>query len=264
MARIPQDELDRLKREVAVERLAQARGVELRPHGANLLGLCPFHDDHEPSFVVTPAKNLWHCLGACQAGGSVVDFVMRAECVSFRYAVELLRAELGEAAGGRIEDAPVKKLPAVVTLDADDHALLRDVVGYYHQTLTQSPEALAYLERRGLRSSEMIARFQLGFANRTLTYRLPARGRTELRERLERLGILRESGHEHFNGCVVIPVVDEHGEVTELYGRKITPGLRKGTPLHLYLPAGRTAVSGISRRSRHRRRSSSARRSSTH
>jgi DNA primase len=239
VARIPETELDRLKREVAIERLARARGVELKPHGATLLGLCPFHDDHEPSFVVTPAKNLWHCLGACQAGGSVVDFVMRAECVSFRYAVELLRAELGEAAGRG--NAPAT-LPPAVTLDADDRALLRDVVRYYHQTLTQSPEALAYLEQRGLRSAEMIARFQLGFANRTLAYRLPARGRTELRERLERLGILRESGHEHFNGCVVIPVVDEHGEVTELYGRKITPGLRKGTPLHLYLPGPHRGV----------------------
>ncbi len=234
MARIPPDELDRLKREISVERLARARGVALQPHGANLLGLCPFHDDHEPSLVVTPAKNLWHCLGACQAGGSVVDFIMRAEGVSFRYAVELLRAELGEA--GRSGDAPTKQLPAVVALDADDRALLHDVVRYYHQTLTQSPEALAYLEQRGLRSAEMIERFQLGFANRTLAYRLPARGRTQLRERLQALGILRESGHEHFNGCVLIPVVDEHGEVTELYGRKITPGLRKGTPLHLYLP----------------------------
>lgn len=218
---------------MAVERLARVRGVELKPHGANLIGLCPFHDNHEPSFVVTPAKNLSHCLGACQAGGSVVDFVMRAECVSFRYALGLLRAELGEAAG-RGDDAPVKKLPAVVTPDADDRALLRDVVGYYHQTLTESPEALAYLERRGLRSAEMTRRFQLGVANRTLAYRLPARGRTKLRERLQRLGILRDSGHEHFNGCVVIPVIDEHGEVTEPYGRKITPSLRKGTPLHLY------------------------------
>jgi DNA primase len=242
MARIPETELDRLKREVAVERLARARGVELRAHGANLIGLCPFHDDHEPSFVVTPAKNLWHCLGACQAGGSVVDFVMRAECVSFRYAVELLRAELGEAAGRG--DAPAK-LPPAVTPDADDRALLRDVVRYYHQTLTESPEALAYLERRGLRSSEMITRFQLGFANRTLTYRLPVRGRTKLRERLQRLGILRESGHEHFNGCVVIPVIDEHGEVTEIYGRKITPALRKGTPLHLYLPGPHRGVWNI-------------------
>jgi hypothetical protein len=75
VARIPEAEIDRLKREVAVERLAQARGVELKAHGANLLGLCPFHDDHEPSFVVTPVKNLWHCLGACQAGGSVIDCI---------------------------------------------------------------------------------------------------------------------------------------------------------------------------------------------
>lgn len=63
-----------------------------------------------------------------------------------------------------------------------------------------------------------------------------------MRERLQTLGILRESGHEHFNGCVVIPVVDEHGEVSELYGRKITPGLRKGTPLHLYLPGPHRGV----------------------
>jgi len=239
VARIPPDELERLKREIAVERLAQARGVELKPHGANLLGLCPFHDDHEPSFVVTPAKNLWHCLGACQAGGSVIDFVMKAEGVSFRHAVERLRGELGGAGPVRTAGAD---LSVAVTPDADDRALLRDVVGYYHQTLTQSPEALAYLEQRGLRSSEMIARFELGFANRTLAYRLPARGRAELRRRLERLGILRESGHEHFNGCVVIPVIDEHGEVAELYGRKITPGLRKGTPLHLYLPGPHQGV----------------------
>jgi len=59
MARIPPAELERLKREVAVERLAEARGVRLERHGADLLGLCPFHDDHEPSLVITPAKKLW-------------------------------------------------------------------------------------------------------------------------------------------------------------------------------------------------------------
>jgi DNA primase len=239
VGRIPDAELERLKRDVAIERLAQARGVVLEPHGGNLIGLCPFHDDHEPSFVVTPAKNLWHCLGTCQAGGSVIDFVMKAEGVSFRHAVELLRGELGDAGPPRTASAD---LPVAVTPDADDRALLRDVVRYYHETLKQSPEALAYLEERGLRSAEMTERFQLGFANRTLAYRLPARGRTKMRERLQRLGILRESGHEHFNGCVVIPVVDEHGEVTEIYGRKITPNLRKGTPLHLYLPGPHRGV----------------------
>ena len=68
MARIPEAELERLKREVRVERLAEARGVVLARHGADLRGLCPFHEDREPSLVITPAKNLWHCLGACRTG----------------------------------------------------------------------------------------------------------------------------------------------------------------------------------------------------
>jgi DNA primase len=92
MARIPEAELERLRAEVAVERLAEARRVALARKGADLVGLCPFHEDHEASLVITPAKNLWHCLGACQAGGSPIDWVMRAEGVSFRHAVELLQA----------------------------------------------------------------------------------------------------------------------------------------------------------------------------
>ena len=78
MARIPQDELDRIKRETDLVALVQAAGVELERRGKDLVGRCPFHDDHEPSLVVTPAKNLWQCLGACGEGGSVVDWVMKA------------------------------------------------------------------------------------------------------------------------------------------------------------------------------------------
>ena len=66
--------------------------MELRTAGADLTGCCPFHEDrHAVAGDHRPAKNLWHCLGACQAGGSVIDWVMRAEGVSFRHAVELLR-----------------------------------------------------------------------------------------------------------------------------------------------------------------------------
>jgi len=86
MARIPEEELRRLKREVDLVRLVRRRGVELAPHGEDLIGLCPFHDDREPSLVVSPAKNLWHCLGACGEGGSVIDWVMKSEGVSFRHA----------------------------------------------------------------------------------------------------------------------------------------------------------------------------------
>ncbi len=243
MARIPDAEVERLKREVSVERLAAARGVELKRHGADLLGLCPFHDDREPSLVVSPEKNLWHCLGACQAGGSSIDWVMRDRGVSFRHAVELLRADLPTANG----DEVVKKaaLPAVVESDAEDAELLRQVVGFYRETLKESPEALEYLEARGLMDSELIERFQLGYANRTLGYRLPAKttkAGKEMRERLRRLGVLRKSGHEHFNGSLVVPVFDGE-QVVEMYGRKVQgERLRKGTPLHLYLPGPHRGV----------------------
>jgi DNA primase catalytic core len=250
MARIPAAELERVKRDVSLVRLVEQRGVALRQHGADLIGRCPFHDDHNPSLVVTPATNLWHCLGACQRGGSVIDWVMVAAGVSFRHAVELLRADTPSlAAAAASSPAPkrstIVKLPAPVDRDADDRLLLTEVVDYYHATLKQSPEALRYLAQRGLQSGEMIDHFRLGFADRTLGYRLPAKTRqagAELRGRLQRLGILRASGHEHFNGSIVIPICDSVGDVAELYGRRITPNLRPGTPLHLYLPGPHRGV----------------------
>ena len=243
MARIPDHELEQLKARVSIQRLVEARGVELKRHGADLHGCCPFHDDKTPSLVVSPAKNLWHCLGACNTGGSVIDWVMRAEGVSFRHAVELLRNDApslaAASAAPAVKHSTVRKLATPVEADTGDAALLGQVIDYYHATLQQSPEALAYLEQRGLASPELIDHFQLGFANRTLGLRLPEKNRkagAEVRARLQRLGVLRDSGHEHFNGSLVVPVFDVAGNVVEVYGRKITPNLRPGTPLHLYLP----------------------------
>jgi len=245
MARISESDIERLKSEVSLQRLAEGSGIELKRHGTDLLGLCPFHDDREPSLVISPKKNLWHCLGACQAGGTVIDWVMRMNGVSFRHAVELLKQGLPSLAAAPVKRTTVRALPPPITIDADDQALLNQVIGYYHDTLKESPEALAYLKARGLEHPEIIDRFKLGFANRTLGLRLPEKNRKageEMRSRLQRIGILRESGHEHFNGSLVIPVLDEQGNVTEIYGRKITDGLRKGTPLHLYLPGAHRGV----------------------
>jgi DNA primase catalytic core len=248
MARIPEDEVERLKREVSVQRLAEARGIKLVRHGANLLGKCPFHNDRTPSLVITPAKNLWNCLGACNAGGTCIDWVMRADGISFRHAVELLKADhlpLAAAPIQPVKVGTVRKLPPPVEREADDRLLLLQVVDYYNETMKQSPEAMKYLQSRGLTSPEIIDRFKLGFANRTLGYRLPAKNRAagaEMRGRLQRLGVIRESGHEHFNGSIVIPVLNSSGEVVEMYGRKVTPNLREGTPDHLYLPGAHAGV----------------------
>lgn len=251
MPRIPDDLLERIKAEVSLERLAERRGVELKRHGADLIGLCPFHDDHEPSLVLSPAKNLWHCLGACQTGGSPIDWVMKAEGISFRHAVEVLLAEHFPLEARRpLAAAPpkhstVRTLSLPVEPEAGDEEVLRQVVGYYHHTLKESPEALAYLEKRGLVHPELVDRFQLGYSNRTLGLRLPLMNRKsgfEVRTRLQRLGLFRDSGHEHFVGSLVIPVFDEAGHVTEIYGRKIRDDLRPGTPLHLYLPGPHRGV----------------------
>jgi DNA primase catalytic core len=249
MARIPEAEVERLKAEVSVQRLAEARGIKLERRGADLIGLCPFHEDHNPSLIITPAKNLWHCLG-CGKGGSVIDWVIKSKGVSIRHALELLRANHPSlAAPGSIirsrGTTAAVKLDAPFKIDADDQSALNQVVDYYHQTLKQSPEALKYLQSRGLEHPEMIDHFRMGFSNRTLGYRLPERNRkdgAEIRGRLQRLGIIRESGHEHFTGSIVIPVIDLDGNVREIYGRKITEGLRQGTPLHTYLPGPHKGV----------------------
>ncbi len=252
MARFPDTEVQRLKDEIAVQRLVEAAGVELKKVGKDLSGQCPFHDDDTASLVVTPAKNLWHCFG-CQCGGGPIDWVMKLKGVSFRHAVELLKDDSALAAeslssGEPVKRATVRTLPPPVALDADDRALLVQVVDYYHQTLKQSPEALAYLQSRGLNHPELVEHFKLGYANRTLGLRLPNKQRASgagIRTRLEKIGIYRESGHEHFNGSVVVPVLDDAGGVSELYGRKITARLRPGTPLHMYLPAHEARGRGV-------------------
>jgi DNA primase len=159
MARIPDEQIQRLKTEISVERLVTSFGVELKRHGANLVGRCPFHDDHTPSLIVTPETNLWVCKGKCNMGGSTIDWVMKTQGVSFRHAVELLRANHPSLAAGDghvIRRGTTAKLESPVTVDAGDQETLRNVVEFYHKTLKESPEALRYLESRGLTHSEML------------------------------------------------------------------------------------------------------------
>ena len=240
MPRIPEDEIERLKAEVSLQRLVADAGVKLTKAGKDYVGLCPFHAEDTPSFRVSPEKNLFNCFG-CGAGGGVIDWVMKKNGVSFRHAVELLKDGRPDVTDGPVKGphSRVRALAAPVEADAEDGKLLGQVIDYYHDTLKSSPEALRYLESRGLHDQELIETFRLGYANRTLGLRLPEKTRkagAEIRGRLEKLGIYRKSGHEHFSGSLVAPVLDARGAVQGVYGRKIRDDLRKGTPRHLYLP----------------------------
>ncbi len=247
MARIPNDELDRIKREVSLLRLVESQGHEVVRQGKDYVIACPFHSDDTPSLIISPKSNLYHCFG-CEAAGSVIDWVMQTQGVSFRHAVEILRTDGGgqtTEASGPVRYNTVPKLATPVSTDAGDQAVLQQVIEYYHETLLGSEDALAYLDKRGLNDVELIETFRLGLANRTLGLRLPQKSRkagADIRGQLQRIGVFRDTGREHFNGSIVIPVLDDDGAVREVYGRKVGERLRKGTPKHTYLPGPHEGV----------------------
>jgi len=154
-------------------------------------------------------------LGACDTGGSAIDWIMKTEGVSFRHAVEILRSGTAStlvSSAKILGKNTIPRLDAPVTTDADDQTALRQVINYYHETLKQSPVALKYLEKRGIKNEDALNTFKIGYADRTLGLRLPRKNRkegAEIRSRLEKIGIYRESGHEHMNGAVVFTILDE-------------------------------------------------------
>jgi len=272
VARIPEAEIARIKREVDLVEVVGRSGVALSRRGEDLVGLCPFHDDREPSLVVSPVKNLWHCLGACGTGGSVIDWVMRAEGLSFREAVEALqgrfplpgapvpagrpRRTVGTAEPVAPSDSPdpvEAPDPDDVDPELSDDELLSLYVAHCHRLLKETPEALEYLESRGLAGGELVERFRLGFAERSLTDLLPSRNTqagAALRKRLTELGVLKTTGYQHLAGCLVVPIFEgspgspqKGGRVVELYGRRINP---KARPRHLYLPGPHRGVWNLS------------------
>lgn len=239
MARIPQEEIDRVKREVPIERVVRAAGVELRAHGENLLGLCPMHEDHDPSLVVTPSKALWHCMGACQAGGDVFAWVMKFEKKTFPDAYARLTQECGPA--------PEESIASPISPAMTDEELMLAVVDYYAERGKERHELQSYLKKRGIDDAEMIAKFRVGYAPQHPGLKLPSnltvRETRVLRERLQHVGIARAPrGHELFAGSMIVPVFDERGKVAEIYGRKTRDDLKRGTAYHLYLPGPHRGV----------------------
>ena len=259
MPRIPDSEVARLKQAVPLTRLCEARGVVLTGQGHNLVGRCPFHDDRTPSLVVDPEKNLWHCLGACQCGGSSIDWVMRDHGVGFRVAVEILSAMAGGAgyparpagvAAGALTHSSARRLANPLSADADGDVLLTQVADFYHRTLAENAlataePALAYLRERKLADAGLIRHFRIGYADRSLGLRVPDKARREgaqVRLRMATLGLLRDSGHELMFGAVVVPITDDAGRVVGMYGRMTGTNLRAGTPYHRYLPGPHRAA----------------------
>ena len=238
MPRIADADIDRVKRETDLIALVRSRGIELQKHGSkDWKGLCPFHGDtNKPNFIVTPDKGLWHCM-ACGKAGNPIQFVQHHDGISFRHAFEVLAdgSKAAYLARPQTSQRTVPVLPCPLDPEADDATLLQQVTDYYQERLKAVPTARAYLASRGIDSDDLISRHRLGFADRTLGLRLPEANRKTgelLRTRLTQLGVWRKTGHEHFNGCIVVPLFDQAGKIVSYYGRRIG----RGTVEHLYSP----------------------------
>ena len=167
-----------------------------------LIGLCPLHRDHKPSFLVDPAKNLFYCYG-CGRGGDLIRFVELYHRVRFVEAIRLLRG-------------PCKRA-----------SLLKDVAGYYRMQLNRHPEAASYLQQRGIRDPEVIDELEIGYApGRCLRQWLMTLGYSI--SHLQQAGLVNETGYDTFSHRVVFPLE------ANLYGRSI------GTAApHRFLPGSK-------------------------
>ncbi|WP_299146765.1 CHC2 zinc finger domain-containing protein [uncultured Tateyamaria sp.] len=244
MPRISDDEVLRLKQDVSLLEWVKAEGFETHKQGKDWVILCPFHEEKTPSCVITPAKNLYHCFG-CGAAGSILDWVMQRQKVSFPHAVEILRS--GSSGMGVGQGAKKNPIEPIMPMDVDAKRALGEVITYYHSCLNEDADALAFLAKRGLDDPALIETFQLGYCNRTLGYRLPSKhtkaGKT-IRNTLLDVGIYRQTRFEHFGGCLVVPIFGDDGSVTEVYGRKIRPDHKIGKKelKHGYLPGAHKGV----------------------
>jgi len=198
--------------------------VPLKRAGRHYKGLCPFHAEKTPSFVVFPETGTWHCFGACSTGGDIFTFIMRRENLDFQEALELLARRAGIELEPRQpqmqeEERHLERLRAVCAAAAV----------YFHELLlnhAQAEPARAYLQRRGI-TPQTIEEFQLGYAldDWGAGQRYLLEKGYPLADIVEAgLVIERQSGggyYDRFRGRVIIPIADAAGRVVGFGARAL-------------------------------------------
>ena len=220
-----------LKENIDLADYVRSTGITLTKHGSrDLKGLCPFHDDKNPSMIITPSKQLFNC-PVCNTGGSVIDFASKIKNISIGEAVKELAEDNNITASDKENKIQINPLEAI----QDATAILERTVSFYEKTFSEKLGGKEYLESRGISDAGLFTKHRLGYANGSLLNALPKEGK--VLEELVGVGVLvkLKSGKyiERFLNCVVFPVYDTELNITTLYARncKDDPERR-----HLYLP----------------------------
>ena len=193
--------------------------VNLKRAGENWKGLCPFHAEKTPSFMVHPKKGIFHCFG-CGVGGDAFGFLMRQDRLQFPEAVRVLAERAGVA-------LPTERRTEV---DGQREALFKTMAQaseFYQDALWNRPEgegARRYLDSRGI-APEMARRFVLGYAPEGWDHLLGfMKGRGVTEEQLVQVGLVlpRQTGsgfYDRFRGRLLFPIKDGQGRVVAFGGR---------------------------------------------
>ncbi|MCB0123378.1 MAG: DNA primase [Caldilineaceae bacterium] len=218
--------IDEIKERVDIVEFI-GRYVQLKRAGSTYKGLCPFHDERTPSFVVFPHSGTWRCFGACGIGGDVFAFLMQREHLDFREALQTLANEYGVT----LEEANAESQDERARLYAINEA----AATYFQEILRHhqgAQAARAYLERRGI-DGKIIDHFRIGFALDTwsgLRDFLSERGwslEEQLQAGLTKRHEERNSVYDAFRGRVMIPICDRQGRVIGFGGRVLGDGQPK-------------------------------------
>jgi DNA primase len=232
--RFPQTFIEDLKRQADIVRIVQDY-VPLKKAGANWRAPCPFHKETKPSFNVNPAKEMFFCFG-CHKGGTVFNFIMEMERVTFPEAIKIIAEKSGVALPKMIDDDRFEARKH----DSDQVIELNQWALAWWQDQLQSKAATSvrhYLKERGI-TEETITTFRLGFAPdswEALSTHLRQKGATQ--EQLEKSGLVvkKDEGgsYDRFRGRVIFPVFDVQGRPIAFGGRTLDP---EGDPKYLNSP----------------------------
>ena len=256
-------EKDDIKRSVDIISLFSTFGVRLEKKGKSHTGLCPFHDDKNPSLSVNQEKGLYNCFG-CGESGDVFDLVCGVKGVGFTEALAFLKEYSGRQnnktvraaskdTSRKAESKPLLKKSALAVTagekkkvqlvpetsgeikpaesDKNDlPGITLDIVSeHYKKTLLKHSAANNYLKSRGFTDFKLYERLGIGFADGSLL----AMVSENQKEELKASGIITVKDKEFFSGCITVPRFNETGRVVSFYGRAIDNSRKVK---HLYSP----------------------------